>query len=613
MVLGDTLSSSPHHTSVASDPNGDSVVVWDTYDTSYGNIWFEAYVPVQGWTESGVIAANITGASFPHVRSDDGGHFLAIWQQAHNGHQDVMASWFSFRDGWAVPAAIENIENASPRSLALSVGPLGDAAATWLMSDGSVFDVYVCIYDRMTGWGSAQVVDTDENTTMSPDVGVDVGGNVVVLWAQQDGSRYNIWSRRCDASYGWGSPTLIEIDLGYALSPELSMSSDGFAFATWAQYDGSGYAVWGSICSPIGGWSFPAKIGNGTVGDLTYAPEPQVSSAAQGRAIVVWDQLEYGLHRVYSSMYVPGLGWSSQEKVDIEDSLANSEPQVALSSSGKFTVVWVTYDGQLDHVLSRRYSEQKGWQPVTPIEISDNSDVASLALSTDDYGDALVVWSGSEPTGYVVVSNSYVVDREPPVVHLTSPVKDIVNVKRLNISGVTDPSATVIINGFVVAVNSSGNFSFEVGLVEGVNLVYLTASDDAGVTHIVLSITRDTAAPFLTITAPTNNSRTDSSTAIVSGTTEPGVSVAVDDILANVTDNGSFEVLVPLQEGKNLITVSATDQAGNSVAEHVTIEYRPRANPANQYVIILVGAFGLAVAVVVLLYLSRPRKGEKRP
>lgn len=589
------------------------MVVWDTYDTSYGSIWFEGYDPEQGWTGSNRIAANITGASFPHVRSDDGGHFLAVWQQTHNDHQDVMASWFSFLDGWETPMAIENIENASPRSLALSVGPLGNAAATWLMSNGSVFDVYVCIYDRMTGWGTAQVVDTDENMTMSPSVGVDIDGNVVVLWAQQDGSRYNIWSRRCDASYGWGSPTPIEIDPGYALNPELSMSGDGFAFATWAQYDGSRYAVWGSRCSPIGGWSFPAKIGNGTVGDLTDAPEPHVSAAVQGRAIVVWDQVEYGLHRVYSCMYVPGAGWSSQEKVDIEDSLANSEPQVALSSSGKFTVVWTRDDGQFEHVLSRRYSEQKGWQPVTPIEISDDTDVASLALSTDDYGDAIAVWSRFEPAGYIVVSNSYVVDREPPVVHLTSPVKDIVNVTRLNISGVTDPSATLIINGFVVAVNSSGNFSFEVGLVEGVNLIYLTASDDGGVTRIVLSITRDTAAPILTITAPTNNSRTDASTALVSGTTEPGAAVAVDDLLANVTENGSFAVLVPLQEGKNLITVTATDLAGNSVTEKLTVEYSPRANSASQYVIVLVAAFALAIAVVVLLYLSRPRKDEKKP
>jgi hypothetical protein len=584
------------------------VVVWDTYDTSYSSIWFEGYSPVQGWTGSDVIAANITGASFPHVRSDDGGHFLAVWQQTNGSHQNVMASWFSFLDGWETPVAIENIDNASPRSLALSVGPLGDAAATWLMSSGSVFDVYVCIYDRMTGWGTAQVVDTDENTTMSPDVGVDVDGNVVVLWAQQDGSRYNIWSRRCDASYGWGSSTQIEIDPGYALDPELSMSSDGFAFATWAQYDGSRYAVWGSHCSPIGGWSFPAKIGNGTSENLTDAPEPHVSAAAQGRAIVVWDQLEYGLHRVYCSMYVPGAGWSSQEKVDIEDSLADSEPQVALSSSGKLAVVWTRYDGQFEHVLSRRYSEQKGWQPVTPIGISDDTDVASLAVSTDDYGDALVVWSGFETTGYVMVANIYVVDREPPVVHLTSPVKDIVNVKRLNISGVTDPSAELIINGFVVAVNSSGNFSFEVGLVEGVNFIYLTASDDGGITRIVLSITRDTVAPSLTITAPTNDSRTDSSTALVSGTTEPGATVAVDDILVNATENGTFDVLVPLQEGKNIITVSSTDEAGNSVTEQVTIEYTPEANEANQYVIILIGAFALAIGLVVLVYLGRPRK-----
>jgi len=115
-------------------------------------------------------------------------------------------------------------------------------------------------------------------------------------------------------------------------------------------------------------------------------------------------------------------------------------------------------------------------------------------------------------------------------------------------------------------------------LVTGTNTITVQARDAAGnLANDVLTVTRstaptgDTALPTITITGPTSSSSysTRSQSITVSGTSSDNVGVtrvswtntAGGSGTATGTTNWSVEI--PLQQGTNAITITATDAAGN--------------------------------------------------
>src|SRR5207253_8691642 len=73
-------------------------------------------------------------------------------------------------------------------------------------------------------------------------------------------------------------------------------------------------------------------------------------------------------------------------------------------------------------------------------------------------------------------------------------------------------------------------------------------------------------APVLTVTAPADHLITKQTSVTVSGTVtdQTAVTVNVNGIPLPVDGSGVFTGSVPLAEGANVLTVTATDAAGNS-------------------------------------------------
>jgi hypothetical protein len=67
----------------------------------------------------------------------------------------------------------------------------------WRQSDSVRTNIWSNRYEAGTGWGAAEIIETDNSgDAASPQVAVDDSGNVIAVWYQNDGTRYNIWSNR---------------------------------------------------------------------------------------------------------------------------------------------------------------------------------------------------------------------------------------------------------------------------------------------------------------------------------------------------------------------------------------------------------------------------------
>ena len=170
-----------------------------------------------------------------------------------------------------------------------------------------------------------------------------------------------------------------------------------------------------------------------------------------------------------------------------------------------------------------------------------------------------------------------------PVVKLTSPAHlSYLNLSPTTITGtVDDPSATVTINSIQAAV-ANGQFSLQLPLAEGPNIITATAASAAGaVGNTSIEVTLDTTPPRVNINSPADKFVTTEESITVSGSVNDIVVGTVNDEQAKVSVNGTpaqvanrmfLVTSVPLNLGDNVIQAVGRDRVGNAATTQITVK-----------------------------------------
>jgi hypothetical protein len=165
------------------------------------------------------------------------------------------------------------------------------------------------------------------------------------------------------------------------------------------------------------------------------------------------------------------------------------------------------------------------------------------------------------------------IDRTPPRLVVISPEDlDIYNEADIVILGEYEAGSTITING-LEREGTDGTLSESYTLSEGGNTIVIVATDPAGNQALVTRTVRlDRFAPTLTVLAPRNNLVTHVTKIMVDGDVEVDADITVsvyrsetdtiDEPIAP-KDDGTFSHEVSLEEGENVIVVSALDDADN--------------------------------------------------
>jgi hypothetical protein len=169
-----------------------------------------------------------------------------------------------------------------------------------------------------------------------------------------------------------------------------------------------------------------------------------------------------------------------------------------------------------------------------------------------------------------------------PVIKLTSPTHlSYLNLSPTTITGtVDDPTATVTINSIQAAVNN-GQFSLQLPLAEGPNIITATATAATGaVGNTSIEVTLDTTPPRVNINSPADKFVTTEDSITVSGSVNDIVVGTVNDEQAKVSVNGTpaqvanrlfLATSIPLQMGDNVIQAVGRDRVGNAGTTQITV------------------------------------------
>lgn len=174
-------------------------------------------------------------------------------------------------------------------------------------------------------------------------------------------------------------------------------------------------------------------------------------------------------------------------------------------------------------------------------------------------------------------------DTTPPPPPQFDPLPDATNNQKVNVSGVSEPGATIILfinkDQSEILSNKEGKFTFPVSLSKNDNSLYAIAKDGAGNESRkteVYTIIYDSEPPVLEITNPQNESQYYGSKqrqVSIEGKSEEQATVYINDRFVYVNEDGSFSFATTLEEGENTFTIKAEDKAGNSIEKTLRLNF----------------------------------------
>ena len=259
------------HPSVASDPAGNFVVVWENYIGGY----FGYDIAAQRFASSGVplgsefrINTYTTGFDLnAAVASDASGNFVVVWNNIGEDGSEYGVFGQRFASS-GVPLGSEFRVNTYTTSrqtyFSVAADPPGNFVVAWqsLGQDGSFFGVFGQRF-ATSGVPLGPEFRINTYTTFeqgAPSVAVDSAGNFVVVWFNigYDAPSVGIFGQRFASS---GSPLGPEFRVntyttdspGYFL-PDVAADSSGSFVVVWHRgdpQDGSGHGVFGQRYSQM--------------------------------------------------------------------------------------------------------------------------------------------------------------------------------------------------------------------------------------------------------------------------------------------------------------------------------------------------------------------------
>lgn len=465
----------------------------------------------------------------------------------------------------------------------------GNKIVVWIETDPTP-NYFLCfsMYTPMTGWSWPEVLagNWGGNVMSNPQVGMSDNGSAVVSWISYIWE-YHVYSRTYVTGIGWGdtfdhgqtaSINSKEYRLsvngnGDAILAHESVNSTERSVNVWAYQAGSGWDASPAVLETV-----PLAT------DLYYVKAVLGDS---GRAAAVWQSIDSNYRVMVSTRSAEGV-WGTPEEID-DAGMWEFSTRVGIDdSTGEFMV---TYRKNMAPYYNTYYSVTEGgvWSTPMPVAGVTESDCWNHNMVMNRAGVAIVVTTEYVNPGYNVNATMYV-DGEwttptPIATNLTGlyyPEVAIDDLGRAVVSFTIDEDRVVSIytpgDGWTepeaVETNALGS-TYNLGSISLESdsiLVGYSSSYGIGTIWASLFEAPDTTPPTLLVDQATT-AETDRPLFEISGTTEPGAVVDVNGRSIAVSESGNFSVLVELEDGANVLVITAKDEAGNSANVSLTVSY----------------------------------------
>ncbi len=377
---------------VASDDNGDFVVVWESRQDGSGyGIYARRYNSAGTSQTSEFLVNSVTTGEqrFPSVAMDSNGDFVIAFESygQDGAGYGVYARQFDAAGLALAPAFLVNTTTANDQLRAsVAVDATGDFVVAWqsYAQDGAGDGVY---FQRYNSSGVAQGNETLANVTTtqfqnSPAVAMDSDGDFVIAWQSYttDGNGYGVYARRFNAA---GSPLATEFranqnTAGQQQRPTVSVDPNGAFVIAWESdgQDGSAFGIYGRRYNAAGvAIANEFRLNTFTTGDQRT---PRLCVDADGDFVALWSSVgqEASDFGIYGQRFTAAGAQDSPEfHVNTYTTGNQTSPAIGNGSNGDFISVWQSesQDGSTFGVYAQRFTVAVPVIPAKVLTISINN------------------------------------------------------------------------------------------------------------------------------------------------------------------------------------------------------------------------------------------------
>jgi Glucodextranase, domain B len=538
---------------VAMNARGDGVAIWSGYN---GTNWAD-YISLfnrtsHTWGSQMQVPTPFSYLGSAVVGIDGNGNVMAVYNAFNGTGYTNYASYYRPGVGWGSPVNIAHTTMGVNTPYAVAMNEAGDFAVSWVDWNGTRNVAVTNVFSPATGWGTNTAFYSGIGDEGPATPSLDGSGNTLLAYNAWDGTRYLAYAVFKPAGGAWGAPVQLSSGSGDASGLTSALNYRGDGFVAWNQFNGVGWDILARRYVSGTGW-MPQYTVNLPV---PATPSTDTGSAnigvdGHGNAILGWNEWENDALLPFAATYVVGNGQPTLSLTSPTNGTITNNPSITVSGSTDPGAT-VTIDG-------------------SPVAVALNGSFSQSYTLADGSHTFLVV--AKNAAGLTTQESSTVtVDTSAPSLAISSPLTGSLTRNPVaEVNGTTEPGATVVVNGVPASVSSGGAFSLALTLQEGANTITAVATDPAGNTATVsVVVTLDNVRPALTLSSPASG-YTNHSAVVVSGSTEPGVTLTVDGTGVSVGGSGNFTTTLSLPDGPHTIVVVATDAAGNQATASVSV------------------------------------------
>jgi RHS repeat-associated protein len=337
---------------------------------------------------------------------------------------------------------------------------------------------------------------------------------------------------------------------------------------------------------PVLTWFIPTdgSATNQTIVGVTGNVDESATLTINGAPILVDALLDFA----GTTTLTEGLNTLTLVATDVAGNTTSETRAVILDATPPTITVTAPTDGALVNNASVLFSGAVN----EPSTLTINGQAVAVNVA-GQFSDAVTLVEGVNAVSIVAtdavgnVSTQAInvnVDTTAPALNVTTPTNDAVtNQTVVSVAGTLNEAATLLLNGTPVTVAGDLGFNATASLIEGANILALTATDAAGnPTVVVRTVTLDTVTPAITVTAPAGGLLVNNPAVTFAGSVSEPVTLTVNGQVITVDAQGAFDEAVTLAEGATAVAIIATDAAGNAATQtvNITVDSLPPAPPS---------------------------------
>lgn len=291
---------------------------------------------------------------------------------------------------WQLPASDLSATGQDARGVDIAVAPDGTSTAVWRRFDGLKDIVQASTRPPGGLFGEPVDLSATGQDASDPKIAVAPDGTATVVWSRSNGANTIVQVATRPPGGSFGPPIDLSEPGGDALSAEIAAASDGTVGVVWRRKFPSNFIVQAAIRPPGGEFSNPDSLSGGGSQSGTGA---QIAFAPDGTATVIWSKSN-GSNEIVQATTRPS-GGSFLTPVNLsEPGQSALEPQIGTAPDGTATVVWYRFDGGNNIVQAATRPPGSSFGPPVDIsELGENSDAPQIAIGPD--GEATVIWEFS--------------------------------------------------------------------------------------------------------------------------------------------------------------------------------------------------------------------------